>query len=482
MSLTTSDPAELSEKGQHQIDWSKYKAPSAGTSADNFAAAYRLKIAYFNAMGLEPTQERLNKLKIDYSKIYGQIATFEELKTHLETSMIDKTLEDVASVDVAEFRKLEEMFKQDYVDERVVSDFCKYVQHHSDKWASSQLLAPYAAMIQSSGTGKSRLIKESGRKLWLFYFCCRNQKSTGFPPRSAIIDWIPSLQALLVSISLESMLALYMLFLAACLDELRDFIVSRVKKPEANQKPESIDEDTFILWRDRFFGIDDKSTSIGVPFEISVKNRLRNLVHEYLPDIAAEQKSTEASLPDKPGSSKNINTATPSEQLSETGSSKNINTARPSEQLSESGSSKNIKTASPSEQLSETGSSKNIKTVSPSEQLPATQQKQKTPPQDNIGFVARCQKVLKESADSLQTEFLHRSSGKNYVLFAFDEAHELMKEKYEILKTNSFFLMRRALSKLPDASKPICKFFDLLIHLGRQSNYSTLCHYAGYAR
>ena len=464
MSLTTSDPAELSEKGQHQIDWSKYGAPSPGTSADNFAAAYQLQAAYVDAMGLEPTQERLNKLKIDYSKIYGQIATFEELKTHLETSMIDKTLEDVASVDVAEFRKLEEMFKQDYVDGRVVSDFCKYVQHHSDKWASSQLLAPYAAMIQSSGTGKSRLIKESGRKLWLFYFCCRNQKSTGFPPRSAIIDWIPSLQALLVSISLESMLALYMLFLAACLDELRDFIVSRVKKPEANQKPESIDEDTFILWRDRFFGIDDKSTSIGVPFEISVKNRLRNLVHEYLPDIAAEQKSTEASLPVKPGSSKNINTATPSEQLSETGSSKNINTATPSEHLPES------------------GSSKNIKTVSPSEQLPATQQKQKTPPQDNIGFVARCQKVLKESADSLQTEFLHRSSGKNYVLFAFDEAHELMKEKYEILKTNSFFLMRRALSKLPDASKPICKFFDLLIHLGRQSNYSTLCHYAGYAR
>ena len=52
--------------------------------------------------------------------------------------------------------------------------------------SSSLYLAPYLTIFQSSGTGKSRLMKElPTEKLFISYICLRESTSSGYPPRSS---------------------------------------------------------------------------------------------------------------------------------------------------------------------------------------------------------------------------------------------------------------------------------------------------------
>ena len=51
--------------------------------------------------------------------------------------------------------------------------------------ASPLYVAPYSAMFQSSGTGKSRTVKELAcREIHVSYLCLRPEGSSGYPPRS----------------------------------------------------------------------------------------------------------------------------------------------------------------------------------------------------------------------------------------------------------------------------------------------------------
>ena len=48
-------------------------------------------------------------------------------------------------------------------------------------------LSPYIAVVQSSGVGKSRTSYEYAKLHHSFYICCRDDSSSGYPPRSPII-------------------------------------------------------------------------------------------------------------------------------------------------------------------------------------------------------------------------------------------------------------------------------------------------------
>lgn len=60
----------------------------------------------------------------------------------------------------------------------------KTVIDSAKSWKRSDYLAPYMAVIQSSGTGKSRIITELGKHTWMFYACLRREGSTGYPLRT----------------------------------------------------------------------------------------------------------------------------------------------------------------------------------------------------------------------------------------------------------------------------------------------------------
>jgi hypothetical protein len=67
----------------------------------------------------------------------------------------------------------------------LVGRFTAYVGGIISKWETSQLHSPHGAIVQSSGTGKSRLISEYASRVGLVMYCClRKGVSTGYPPRT----------------------------------------------------------------------------------------------------------------------------------------------------------------------------------------------------------------------------------------------------------------------------------------------------------
>ena len=66
--------------------------------------------------------------------------------------------------------------------------FSKAMSANAQKWSKFDYYSPYTALVQASGTGKSRMLLEYGKRAWAFYICLRPHCSTGFPPRSPIAD------------------------------------------------------------------------------------------------------------------------------------------------------------------------------------------------------------------------------------------------------------------------------------------------------
>ena len=72
-----------------------------------------------------------------------------------------------------------------------ISTFLTHIQSLSKKYYSygNKYYSPYIAISQSSGYGKSRLVKEIVHHLPTIYFCFREPNSTGFPPGSLPDEW-----------------------------------------------------------------------------------------------------------------------------------------------------------------------------------------------------------------------------------------------------------------------------------------------------
>ena len=93
---------------------------------------------------------------------------------------------------------LKQAFTATYRDPKcVVQDFVDYILKCSAAFqeANSEYMAPYIALVQSSGFGKSRLLRQTARSLRVMYVCLRTS-GNGYPLRTnraiaALFDRLP---------------------------------------------------------------------------------------------------------------------------------------------------------------------------------------------------------------------------------------------------------------------------------------------------
>ena len=84
-----------------------------------------------------------------------------------------------------DFEYLEKAFSAQYNDpNNLVGDFVSYIRECFIAYRSPvQFLAPCIALVQCSGSGKTRLLRETARQLPVLYICLR-QGNSGFPNRT----------------------------------------------------------------------------------------------------------------------------------------------------------------------------------------------------------------------------------------------------------------------------------------------------------
>lgn len=103
-------------------------------------------------------------------------------------------------------------------------DFKNYVQKYSNIWkedvqsTTRTYRAPYISIFQSSGYGKSRLLKEIAQEYYTFYISFASSDSTAFPRRSPIAN---SILAKIADIASEDSRTDYCeYFFLSCLEQL----------------------------------------------------------------------------------------------------------------------------------------------------------------------------------------------------------------------------------------------------------------------
>ena len=98
----------------------------------------------------------------------------------------DKIVPPVMVLSEEQLKVVEQGFAEPYRDASgLVARFRTYVNRIIKDWKDRKSHSPYGAIVQSSGTGKSRLISEYARQGGLVMYCClRRFKSTGYPPQT----------------------------------------------------------------------------------------------------------------------------------------------------------------------------------------------------------------------------------------------------------------------------------------------------------
>jgi hypothetical protein len=87
-----------------------------------------------------------------------------------------------------QLENLESAFNAEYRDPHGwVNDFYEWCLEFVGSWYRD-IYSPYTTLVQSSGTGKSRFLKELAKKMYTFYICLRKPTSSGYPYRSRICD------------------------------------------------------------------------------------------------------------------------------------------------------------------------------------------------------------------------------------------------------------------------------------------------------
>ena len=65
-----------------------------------------------------------------------------------------------------------------------VAKFLTYVDWACENWIKAVIYAPYIAVLQSSGFGKSRLVAACSKHVQVFHICMRSKESSGYPLRT----------------------------------------------------------------------------------------------------------------------------------------------------------------------------------------------------------------------------------------------------------------------------------------------------------
>ncbi|KAI3659652.1 hypothetical protein MP638_004387 [Amoeboaphelidium occidentale] len=127
-------------------------------------------------------------------------------------------------------------------DALVDSFISNFMVEFGKQWrrGSNKVLSPYCSLVQSSGCGKSRFLREVGKKAFVFFVCLRDSKSvvSTYPPRSACADY------LLPPETKEIEKTYYLNFFLACLAYLEqhlkenEFEYKEALEPRRNINPE----------------------------------------------------------------------------------------------------------------------------------------------------------------------------------------------------------------------------------------------------
>ncbi|KAI7937961.1 hypothetical protein MJO28_014881 [Puccinia striiformis f. sp. tritici] len=72
----------------------------------------------------------------------------------------------------------------------IVDPILDTLNEYAIEWNNSIYMGPYAALIGPSTSGKSRLLMETAQHICVVYICLRPKDLPGFPPRSALADFI----------------------------------------------------------------------------------------------------------------------------------------------------------------------------------------------------------------------------------------------------------------------------------------------------
>ena len=136
--------------------------------------------------------------------------------------------------DLASFQTQQIHFDSHFIDDHSLRQrFHDTILRMSRKWMRSKYFAPYTVLVQSSGCGKTRMLREIGNMAPTVFICFRGRESTGFPLRSYIADYLGKdiyafLKAnnLIGNIGLSDLVVPYYLaFFTACFREYRNILL-----------------------------------------------------------------------------------------------------------------------------------------------------------------------------------------------------------------------------------------------------------------
>ena len=117
-------------------------------------------------------------------QLYASLGLIQQDEAQIKSMLMDKAQGSLYN-DVDQLRQ---SFKMPFGDPWLgFQRFVAYIQKCAAGWSDQKYFAPYIALVQSSGTGKSRYVYEYGKQGWLIYVCLRDEMSSGFPLRTPIL-------------------------------------------------------------------------------------------------------------------------------------------------------------------------------------------------------------------------------------------------------------------------------------------------------
>lgn len=156
-------------------------------------------------------------------------------------------------------------FSDPYKDERsCVQTFTEFVDKCAVGWDRAIYIAPYTSLVQSSGTGKSRLLKEFANKRYVIYCCVRSKESSGIPARSWIADKLLPAPGVVVDEEKDRRKCsfLYASFICACIDHLAESVKTGITRQQWCEK--QLEEGDNVSGGDFWEKIHDRMENFGV--------------------------------------------------------------------------------------------------------------------------------------------------------------------------------------------------------------------------
>ncbi|KAK9729919.1 hypothetical protein K7432_018624, partial [Basidiobolus ranarum] len=118
----------------------------------------------------------------DFAKIQEVLSVlgFSELSTSFVERKSDPML--LTNINKERIAWVKTSFNQAYVDEfNLIDRLLDSLNTAANRWSNAEYMSPYTSIIQSSGYGKSRAIKQIAQRTFVIYCCLRPEQSSGFP-------------------------------------------------------------------------------------------------------------------------------------------------------------------------------------------------------------------------------------------------------------------------------------------------------------